>query len=517
MDGRSHSKAKFALVAIPVLVLAGQSLVDILGTGEWHIAGQNLNNTWNQRAGREIGTGNIQSLQVKWTFSTAGDVSATPTVAGNVVYVPDWGGNLFALRADNGELIWAHSIAEYDGVSGSVSRVSPAVSGDEVIIGDILNSKTTHNGANVIAVDRGTGALRWITQVDKHPAAIITGSPVVFNNTVYVGVSSNEEGLATDNSYPCCTFRGSMVALNATTGAMLWKTFVVPDNGGKTGGYSGGAIWQPPAVDIRRGLLYVGTGNNYEVPSTVEACQNSNPQGTCTAPDDYFDTALALDLKNGAIRWAKRLQGFDVWTVACTSKPPGVNCPSPSSPDYDLPGSGPNLLPNMVGLGQKSGIYWALNPDNGSILWSAIVGPGSTLGGMEWGTATDGARIYAAIGNAEHKEYTLQPSGTTINWGSGSAIDVTNGHIVWQTADPTQGAMDESSLSVSNGIVYAGSYAGGMYAMDATTGRILWSFASGGSVIDAPSIVNGTLFWGSGYRKIAPGIGNNKVYAFAIP
>ena len=127
--------------------------------------GQNLSNSWNHRVGRETGAGNIQSLQAKWTFSTTGDVSATPTVTGNVVFVPDWGGNLFALRSDNGELIWTYPIAEYDGVPGSVSRISRAVSSDEVITGDVLNSNSTHNGGNVMGVDRATGALRWITQL----------------------------------------------------------------------------------------------------------------------------------------------------------------------------------------------------------------------------------------------------------------------------------------------------------------------------------------------------------------
>jgi polyvinyl alcohol dehydrogenase (cytochrome) len=156
-------------------------------------------------------------------------------------------------------LIWSHKISDYDGVAGAISRVSPAVDNDQLIIGDILNSKETHNGANVIAIDRRTGALLWITQVETHPAAIITGSPVVFDGVVYIGVSSNEESLAANPSYPCCSFRGSVVALSAKTGEILWKTFDMPDNGGKTNPYSGGAVWQPPAIDPKRGTLFIGT------------------------------------------------------------------------------------------------------------------------------------------------------------------------------------------------------------------------------------------------------------------
>ncbi|HEV7447048.1 MAG TPA: PQQ-binding-like beta-propeller repeat protein, partial [Steroidobacteraceae bacterium] len=185
---------------------------------------------------------------------------------------------------------------------------------------------------------------------------------------------------------------------------------------------------------------------------------------------------------------------------------------------FDLGGSGPNLIGNIVGFGQKSGIYWALNSDNGSIVWSTPVGPGggNTLGGIEWGTATDGQRIYVAIANSKHLPYTLVPSGQQITWGAWSALDVATGQILWQTADPTAGATDESSVSVANGVMYAGSYAGQMYALDTITGNILWSFQSGGSVLDGPSIVDGTVYWGSGYRRIRPGIGNNKVFAFSL-
>jgi polyvinyl alcohol dehydrogenase (cytochrome) len=168
---------------------------------------------------------------------------------------------------------------------------------------------------------------------------------------------------------------------------------------------------------------------------------------------------------------------------------------------------------DIVGFGQKSGIYWALNPGNGDIVWSTPVGPGSDLGGIEWGTATDGQAIYVAITNLNQLAYTLVPSGQKITWGSWSALDIATGKILWQTADPTVGALDLGSVSVANSVMYAGSSSGQMYALDTMTGKILWNFASGGTVIDGPSIVDGVVYWGSGYRI---GTGNNKVYAFAL-
>jgi len=451
-------------------------------------------------------------------FTTGGDVSATPTVADNQVYFPDWAGNLYAFERHSGHQAWSRKISDYNGHNGSFARVSPAIYNGTLIIGDILSGNKAHDGANVMSVNRDDGSLVWITHVDNHPAAVITGSPVVAGNIVYVGVSSNEESLATDPAYPCCSFRGSVVAIDAVSGRMLWKTYTVPDNGGAPDGYSGGAVWQPPAIDPAAGVLYVGTGNNYDVPQSVKDClASADPasQSSCFAPDDYFDAALSLDLRTGAVHWAHRLQGFDVWTVACLTNTNPVACPVPSSPDFDLGGSGPNLLPGLVGFGQKSGIYWALNPADGSILWSAVVGPGGVLGGIEWGTATDGQRIYVAITNAGHLNYTLI-DGTTVTSGAWSALDPKTGRILWQTPDPV-GAMDMGAVSVANGVLYAPSFSGNMHALNAATGKLLWTFASGGSVIDGPSIVDGLVFWGSGYRRISPGTGNNKVFAFALP
>ncbi len=526
-----------AAIVSSIGLLIAQSDRRSQGPAQWPLANQNVAGNRNQGDEHRINTSNVSTLVPKWVFTTGGDVSATPTVAGNAVYFPDWAGNLYAVNKDTGSLIWSQQISTYDGFPTAISRVSPAVYQDELILGDTENPKAAHSGANVMAVDRRTGTLRWITNVESYPAATITGSPIVYRDTVYIGVSSNEEStLASEPTYKCCAFRGSVVALDANTGVIRWKTYDMPDNHGALNQYSGGAIWQPPAIDAERGLLYIGTGNNYTVPASVETCEQTalaanNLNADCTAADDYFDAALALDLQTGAVRWAhKRLhddagsldwdfkvQPYDAWTTGCNVVLP-VNCPTPKGPDYDLGGSGPNLLDHMVGFGQKSGDYWAFNPDNGHVLWKTFVGPAGTgtLGGIEWGTATDGKRIYAEIADSGHANYNLIPSGTTINWGSWSALDASTGKILWQTADPTAGSLDFGAVSVANGVVYAGSQAktGNMYAFDARTGKILWSYASGGSVLDGPSIVDGVVYWGSGYRI---GTSNNKLYAFTLP
>jgi len=501
-----------ALAATTAVIYVGAQTSGSLNI-QWPIAGQNLADTRSQPSETTINASNASQLTMKWVFSTTGSVSATPTVAGNAVYFPDWSGNIYAVDKNTGHKIWSRSISSYTGIAGDLSRTSPAVYGNYLVFGDNQGQLGAHKGANEIAVNRTTGQLQWVTEIDSHIAAIVTGSAIISGGTVYQGVSSNEEALATNPKYPCCTFRGSMVALNLKSGTIKWKTYTSPDNGGKPGGYSGNAIWQPPVLG--NGTLYVGTGNNYTVPASVEQCQAANPQaGNCTAPNDYFETALAFDPNTGAIKWATKTSGYDAWTVACINTPTAANCPSPAGPDYDLGGSGGNLTGNLIGFGQKSGIYWALNASSGAILWGAAPGPGGTLGGIEYGTATDGQRIYVAEADSTHKSYTLK-NGQTITGGSWSALDL-KGNVLWQTADPTPNMVDMGSVSVANGVLYAPSQSGYVYALNAATGQILWSFNTGGSVMDGPSIVDGVLYWGSGFPN-GGSTNNNKVYAFSLP
>jgi len=502
-----------ALAATTAVVYLGAQTSGGLNI-QWPVAGQNLADTRSQPSETTINASNASRLAVKWVFSTAGSVSATPTVAGNIVYFPDWSGNIYAVNKNTGAQIWSRSVSTYTGLAGDFSRTSPAVYGNYLVFGDNQGQLGPHQGANEIAVNRFTGDLLWIAKIDSHIAAIVTGSPIISGGTVYQGVSSNEEALATDPTYPCCTFRGSMVALSLKNGSIKWKTYTVPDNGGQTGQYSGNAIWQPPVLG--NGTLYVGTGNNYDVPQSVKDCEAANPQATnCTAPNDYFESALALDPNTGAIRWATRTAGYDAWTVACKTGTAPQNCPDPAGPDWDLGGSGGNLVGNFIGFGSKSGIYWGLNASTGALQWGTAAAPsgGGTLGGIEYGTATDGRRIYVAEADSGLQPYTLI-NGQTVTGGSWSALDF-NGHILWQTADPTPNMVDMGSVSVANGVVYVPSQSGYVYALNAATGKILWSFNTGGSVMDGPSIVDGVLYWGSGFPN-GGSTNNNKVYAFSL-
>lgn len=493
---------------------------------EWPMFGQNPNNTASVPVDQhsQITTTNAGTLAKKWTFTTGGDVSARAAVTRGSVYFPDWSGHLYAVKANSGKLIWSRDIlTDYlPGVFPNppakvVSRTTPYVdpSTNTMYIG-------TQQGAWLLAIDITTGALRWKTQLDTHPYAIDTASPIVYQGVLYVGVSSTEETAADNPSYPCCSFRGSVVALNASTGALKWKTSTVPT------GYTGGAVWSSTVVpDPARGVVYTTTGNNYSTPTApayTSCISSGGTQESCLSPDDHFDSIVALHMTDGSVAWSQRLSNGDDWNLACLSGPPGPNCPQPTGSDYDF-GSGVNLFTiqtasgpkTVLGAGQKSGLYAAFDPDrNGAVLWATQVGPGGPLGGIQWGSATDGNRIYVAISNYQGQTYTLQPSGQTTSHGSWSALDPATGRILWQTPDPG-GASDQGPLAVTNGVVFAPSMAGAgnnMFALNAATGTILWSFASGGSVLAGAAIANGTVFWGSGYSNIPGFTGNNKFYAF---
>jgi polyvinyl alcohol dehydrogenase (cytochrome) len=510
---------------------------------EWPSAGQNLDNTRVNAAERTISPENASRLAVKWVFQTAGDVSATPAVDRENVYFPDWGGKLNALDRDSGAVVWTKSIADYTGIPDSFARSTPLIVGDLLVLGTQMDS--AHQGAKVLAVNKRTGALVWKTTVDDHPAAVITQSAVASGDRVYLGVSSDEESLATASNYPCCSFRGSMLALNINDGSIAWKTFTVPE--GK--GFSGVAVWgSTPVLDPERRTVYITTGNNYTVPQQVLVCSSAggSPEeikacvnGVDGSQDNHFDSVMALDMDTGAIKWVNNVIPFDAWTVGCLF-PPHINCPSPSGPDFDF-GQGPALFKvktghgrsrHLLGAAQKSGIYWTFDPDTGNVVWSTQAGPGGTLGGLEWGSAVDGRRVYVSVANSGFAPFTFTvgpQAGRTVKGGFWCALDAATGQVLWQMAGDQLPALPNANtpqdaiaitpgaVSFANGIIFAGALdaVGTMYALDAESGNILWRFASGGSVNSGAAIVDGTVYWGSGYANIS-GTPNNKFYAFEV-
>ena len=497
------------------------------GGPQWLSAGGDIKNTRSQPSESKLTVGNVGNLAMKWQFTTGGDVSATPAVDGNAVYAPDWAGNLYALNKVTGQLLWKSSIPAATGVPFDKARATPTVAGNLVIVGTQGSVFVPGGGAGgkILAFNKDSGALVWSTTADTHPAAIITQSATVYNGRVYVGVASQEEALALTPGYQL-SFRGSMLALDVDTGAIVWKTYTAPT------GYTGNAVWgSSPAIDIKRNQVYIATGNNYSVPPAALACvaaaANPDAQSACLPPNDYFDAMMALDLNTGAVRWATRAIPYDAWTVDCIPFfGDGDLCPSPAGPDFDfgqapalftVTPAGSNKPQDVVGAGQKSGQYWTLNPDSGAVRWVTEAGPGGTAGGLQWGSAVDGKRVYTANANSNAVPWTL-PNGTTTTNGMWSGIDAVTGQLLWQTTPPHGGAAS-GPATTANGIMFGCSLdpVGYMYALNGATGAVLWEFASGGSCLSGAAISNGMVYWGSGYSNFGFGTPNNKLYAFGLP
>lgn len=580
-------RVRLAFVAVVAFSTAALNVLpaSASGSSSWLMSGQNIGNTRYNAAESTINSSNASQLAAKWTFTTHGSVSATPAVVGNTAYFPDWGGYLNAVNTRTGQVMWQVPISSYEIKAGYVtqsyvdamqaaggllkSRTSPAIADNVVYIGDqgtsylqrfvnqttgkqdgnVISPGGSGNGDHLFAINGNNGQLIWSQTLDSHVAAIDTQAPVVYNGTVYVGSASNEEAFGAESStYFCCTFRGSFEALKANNGARLWQTYMLPasdvNTTTKLAGYSGDAVWgSTGAVDPTHNAVYIGTGNNYTSP---DACRTSDQ---CDQANNHFDSVVALDLTSGATKWYSGTQAMDAWNASCLASIglPGFNyrgnCPPGAGPDYDF-GSGPMLTTvngkEVVVAGSKSGEVWEFPTGatgGGSVAptWGNPVGPGSTLGGVEWGSATDGTRIYVAEANYGQQPVTLTAgteAGKTICTGFWAAINPADGTIAWET--PVQPEIDASPtgqcspnfsnlaialgpVSVANGVVYVGDLGGTMHALDATSGTELWSYNAlangGGSSNASPAIVNGVLYWGNGYQI---GVNSTKFYAFSL-
>ena len=376
------------------------------------------------------------------------------------------------------------------------------------------------------SVEAESGKLLWKVQVETHDSTRLTGGPAVLGDTVYVPVASWEETRASDAGYACCTFRGSVVALRIRDGSQLWKTYMtgVPVENGTSPrgtpnwGPSGVGVWSAPTVDAKRKLLYVATGDNYSKPAT-----------------DLSDAVVALDITTGRIVWSRQLTEADVYSGACAT----------CGPDFDF-GSSTILTHATDGrelllAGQKSGIVWALDPaKKGEVVWQTRVGVGGTNGGVQWGMATDGQRVFAAVSDIKRLRQTNQadPRRSLLdpNTGGGlTALRVADGKQEWQVAPAPCPAGAPLGCSPSQpgavtaipGAVFATSTDGHIRAHATEDGRLLWDFNTmrdfetvngvtgrGGS-IDGPGavVVNGMVFISSGYPRNG-GVPGNVLLAF---
>jgi polyvinyl alcohol dehydrogenase (cytochrome) len=460
----------------------------------------------------------VPQLKLKWAFGfpDASSSWAQPSIAGGRLFIGSQNGMVYSLDATSGCIAW--TFAARAGVRASVTVGSLRRRGSAGR-GPTEAAYVADQQGYVYALDASTGRLLWSRRVDDHPLVRLTGSPTLFAGRLFVPTSSYEEG-GKPPGYSCCTFRGSVVALEATTGEPLWKSYTIQDrptllrayaDGSEAWGPSGGGIWSSPTIDAKRGALYVAAGNSYSGP----------PQATT-------DAVLAFDLKTGALRWAHQLTPLDLFGCVAGE----INCVDRPGPDFDF-GASPALatLPggrNLIVIGQKSGLAYALDPDRkGELVWRYRASAGSGLGGIQWGTAVDSALAYFPVSDI----YSAAPGGL-------HAVNLSTGDRVWHTPPPLPvcgkpsracSGAQFSEVTVIPGIVFSPSNDGAVRAYSTTDGAIVWAFdtnrefttvngvrARGGSMYGpAPTVAGGMVYVSSGYGTFGMRPGN-VLLAFGI-
>lgn len=472
----------------------------------------------------------LPRLRLKWAFGFPGASSARalPSVIGGRLFVGSENGVVYSLDARTGCAHW--SFAAKAGVrTGMVVAPRPDTGGGAshgVYFGDVA--------ANAYGLDANTGQLLWTRKIEDHTHARITGTPAFDGEYLYVPVNGvGEEGAGSGPTYACCTFRGSVVAIRAATGEVRWKSYTIPEaprprGKSKTGqvawGPSGASVWSSPTIDQKRRVLYVGTGNLFSGPHHSAG-----------------DAIIAMSLDTGKIVWMNQRTINDISIGGCRDpkKPKRPNCPPRAvGPDVDF-GASPMLvrLPNgrdLIVAGQKSGIAWGMDPNiEGEIVWSYKAGRGGPMGGIEWGTATDGELAFLPISDDQSAIY--EREGDTP--GGLHAVRLTTGERVWFTPPPPPRcgsgrgctAAQSAAITAIPGVVFSGSIDGVLRAYSAKDGKIVWEFdtnrdfetvngvkANGASIGGpGPIVVDGMVFVNSGYSL--GGRPGNVLLAFEAP
>jgi polyvinyl alcohol dehydrogenase (cytochrome) len=484
----------------------------------------------------QLAAADVPKLKLKWAFAFDGvnRAYAQPTIVAGRLFIGSANGKIYSLDAKTGCVIWMFQA--YAPVRTAIS-IGVDARGWSAYFGD--------QQANAYALDALTGKLLWETHVDDHPAAIITGAPTLVDPVLYVPVTSYEEGTGANPYYQCCTFRGSIAALDTATGKVLWKSYSIAEPakpvrtnqfGIQLFGPSGAGIWSSPAVDPAGGMLYATTGDSYSDPAAATS-----------------DAILAFRLDNGELAWSRQMTAGDAYTIACARVAPGTgNCPQAGGPDFDF-GSSPILVQLANGkraliAAQKSGVVYAIDPDRkGAITWQRRVGEGGRMGGVEWGAAVDDRNVYVALSDVRTQpapgstagaqksvfgpSFLLDPAAG----GGLFALALDTGEVVWHTPHPgcanAPGCSPAQSAAVTAipGVVFSGGLDGHLRAYDTASGRIIWDVdtkgtyetvngttASGGA-LDGPGpvVAGGMLYVNSGYAFLggAPG---NVLLAFSV-
>jgi polyvinyl alcohol dehydrogenase (cytochrome) len=452
----------------------------------------------------------VPRLRLKWAFAfpAANHTRSQPTLAWGTLYVGSQDGTVYAFDPKSGCTRWTTRLS---------AEVRTAIVADPVnkrlYFGDLLGK--AH------ALDAMTGKEIWAERMSDHADATITGTPTLGGGLLFVPVSSLEVVQAGNAKYACCSFRGSVVAVDPATGKEAWRAWTSgePKPHGSTSegapilGPSGAPVWNSPTYDAKTNRIYFGSGENYSSPA-----------------DDNSDAVFAIDASTGQRVWHTQLTAQDAWNVGCMI---GLgSCPKENGPDHDVAAS-PLLIStgassSMLVVGQKSGEVWGLNPDTGTIAWKTRVGHGGTQGGVHFGMAAEGSRVFVPVNDMadtyDGRVYDKKLRGAGLH-----ALDAATGKVAWFTKAPAdckgQKFCDpgiSSAVTAIPGVVFAGHLSGMFRAYDSKTGKILWqtdttkpvrsidgTMVRGGSMSGPGAAVwKGMVFMNSGYGMYSHMAGN---------
>jgi polyvinyl alcohol dehydrogenase (cytochrome) len=449
-----------------------------------------------------LAASDVPRLRVKWAFRYPGSKNGQATVIGERLFVTSMSGAIYALNARTGCVYWRHD--------------APSATRSSVSVGPITANGRTRTALyfsdwskSAAALDAETGEEIWRTQIEDQTGVQMTGAPTLWRDVLLVPISTGNEAFATNDNYECCKFIGSLVALDARTGRILWKRYTTDQRnlpyrlnarGQQMWGPAGGSIWSAPTIDAARGLAYVSTSNSHT-----------------DAPNEGSNSVIAINLRTGEVAWRNQVWPNDNYIIGC---PRAANCPAQIGPDFAL-GASPILHTGRDGrqlllAGQKSGILWALDPaDNGKLVWKRQLSPGSALGGIEFGPAADEDRVYVGI-----SDVVLPADRSRAGM---YALRISDGEIVWSAPTPRLtcrwrnnycNPAISQAVTVIPGIVFAGSMDGHFRAYQASDGKVVWDYDTAGQphrtvlgeeayggVIDGagPTVAGGMVYVHSGY------------------
>jgi polyvinyl alcohol dehydrogenase (cytochrome) len=452
----------------------------------------------------------VPKLKLKWAFAypAATHTRSQPTIGWGTLFVGSQDGTIYAFDPDSGCTRWTTRLS---------AEVRTAIVADaatkRLYFGDLLGK--------VHALDAMTGKEIWAQRMSDHADATITGTPTLGGGLLYVPVSSLEVVQAGNPAYPCCTFRGSVVAVDPATGDEKWRAYTAgkPVPQGKTAdgtpilGPSGAPVWGSPTYEAATNRVYFGSGENYSTPA-----------------DDGSDAVFAVDARTGASLWHTQLTLGDAWNVGCMM---GLgSCPKEGGPDYDVAASplviDTGSIGKMLVIGQKSGQAWGLDPDTGKVKWMTRLGHGGTQGGVHFGMSAEGNRVFVPIndmadtGDARLYDPAIRGAGL-------HALDAATGNVIWQAraTDNCNGRKFcdpgiSAAVTSIPGVIFGGHLDGMLRAYDADTGAVLWQYdttqpmtaiggqtAKGGSMSGPGAAVwKGKVFMNSGYGMYSHSPGN---------